>query len=94
MSQLHATLQHSNTVKTQKTVNLPSHHNEEIQAVPGVSKVTLLAKDPKGHHLQHHLHGKEDEDEIIKYLKEPQEKRRLSLTSACCPFGLQFKVCK
>lgn len=58
-----------------KIISLPSHNNEEIQAVPGVSKVTLLAKDTQGHHLQDHFHGKEDEDEIIKYLKEPKGTR-------------------
>lgn len=49
-------------------MNSPSHHYEEVQAVPCVSKVTLLAKYPQSHHLDHHLDGKECEDEIIKVL--------------------------
>lgn len=59
-----------------KAGNLPSHDNEEIQAVPGVSKVAFLAKDTQGHHFQHHLHSKEDENEVIKYLKDTEEKLR------------------
>lgn len=47
---------------------LPCHDNEEIQAVPCVPEVALLAKNAQGHHLKHHLHGKEDEDEVIKDL--------------------------
>lgn len=49
--------------------NSPGHHYEEVQAVPCVSKVTLLAKDPQGHHLDHHLNGKECEDEVIEVLQ-------------------------
>lgn len=48
---------------------LPCHDNEEIQSVPRVPKVALLAKNAQGHHLEHHLHGKEDEDEVIKNLQ-------------------------
>lgn len=47
---------------------LPCHDNEEIQAVPCVPEVALLAKNAQGHHLKHHLHGEEDEDEVIKDL--------------------------
>lgn len=57
-----------------KAGNLPSHNDKEIQTVPGVSKIAFFAKDPQGHHLQHHLHSKEDEDEVIKYLKGPLKK--------------------
>lgn len=49
-------------------IYLPCHDNEEIQAVPCVPEVALLAKNAQGHHLKHHLHGKEDEDEVIKDL--------------------------
>lgn len=53
--------------------NSPGHHYEEVQAVPCVSKVTLLAKDPQGHHLDHHLNGKECEDEVIEVLQNKAE---------------------
>lgn len=53
--------------------NSPGHHYEEVQAVPCVSKVTLLAKDPQGHHLDHHLDGKEREDEVIEVLQNKAE---------------------
>lgn len=49
--------------------HLPRHDNEEIQSVPRVSKVALLAKNAQGHHLEHHFHGKEDEDEVIEDLQ-------------------------
>lgn len=49
--------------------NSPGHHYEEVQAVPRVSKVTLLAKNPQSHHLDHHLNGKECKDEVIKVLQ-------------------------
>lgn len=48
--------------------SLPCHDNEEVQAVPCVPEVALLAENAQGHHLKHHLHGKEDEDEVIKDL--------------------------
>lgn len=51
-------------------MNSPSHHYEEVQTVPCVSKVTLLAKYPQSHHLDHHLDGKKCEDEIIKVLQK------------------------
>lgn len=47
---------------------LPCHDNEEIQTVPCVPEVALLAKNAQGHHLKHHLHGEEDEDEVVKDL--------------------------
>lgn len=49
---------------------LPSHDDEEVQPVPGVSQVTATAKDPKSHHLYHHLQCEEDVDEGIKGLQE------------------------
>lgn len=49
-------------------VNSPSQYDEEIQAVPRVSEVTLLAKNPQGYHFDHHLDGEEGEDEVIKVL--------------------------
>ena len=54
-------------------VYLPCHNNEEIQSVPCVPKVALLAKNAQGHHLEHHLHGKEDKDEVIKDLQGQEE---------------------
>lgn len=53
--------------------HLPCHDNEEIQSVPCVSKVALLAKNAQGHHLKHHFHGKEDEDEVIEDLQGRME---------------------
>lgn len=50
--------------------NSPSHHYEEVQAVPRVSEVTLLAENPQSHHLDDHLNGKESEDEVIKFLEK------------------------
>lgn len=50
--------------------NSPSHYYEEVQAVPCVSKVTLLAKNPQSHHLDHHLDGKECKDEVIEVLQK------------------------
>lgn len=55
--------------------NLPSHHYEKVQAVPRVSKVTLLAENPQSHHLDHHLNGKERKDEVIKVLQRRKRKR-------------------
>lgn len=54
---------------------LPSHDDEEVQSVPRVPKVALLAKNAQGHHLEHHLHGKEDEDEVVKDLQGRGEAR-------------------
>lgn len=56
--------------------NLPGHHYEKVQAVPRVSKVTLLAENPQSHHLDHHLNGKECKDEVIKVLQ--QRKREIT----------------
>lgn len=55
---------------------LPCHDDEEIQSVPCVPKVALLAKNAEGHHLEHHLHGKEDEDEVIKDLQGQEEGKK------------------
>lgn len=57
--------------------NSPSQHYEEIQTVPRVSKVTLLAKNPQSHHLDHHLDGKERKDEVIKVLHRHTETEML-----------------
>lgn len=46
----------------------PCHDNEEVQAVPGVTKVTLWSKNPQGYHFDDHLHSKEGEDAVIKRL--------------------------
>jgi len=53
--------------------NSPSHHYEEVQAVPRVSEVTLLAKNPQGHHLDDHLNGEEREDEVIEFLRKEKD---------------------
>lgn len=46
----------------------PGNDDEEVQAIPRVSQVALLAKDPQSNHLDDHLHGKEGKDEVIKSL--------------------------
>lgn len=53
--------------------NSPCHHYEEVQAVPRVSKVTLLTKNPQSHHLDHHLDGKECKDEVIEVLQRNED---------------------
>ena len=53
----------------------PSQNDEEVQAVPGISKVTLLPEDAQGHHLDDHLDGKERKDEVIKVLEQHQDRR-------------------
>ena len=53
----------------------PSQNDEEVQAVPGISKVTLLPEDAQGHHLDDHLDGKERKDEVIKVLEQNQDRR-------------------
>lgn len=58
------------------TTDSPGHHDEEVQAVPRVSEVTLLAKNPQSHHLDHHLHGEEGEDEVIEVLQRKEGKPR------------------
>lgn len=58
---------------------LPCHDDEEIQSVPCVPKVAFLAKNAQGHHLEHHLHGKEDEDEVIKYLQGKKARSKDSM---------------
>lgn len=55
--------------------NSPSQYYEEVQAVPCVSKVTLLAKNPQSHHLDYHLNGKECKDEVIKVLQIETDRR-------------------
>ncbi len=50
--------------------SLPCHDNEEVQAVPCVTKVTLWSKNPQGYHFDDHLHSKEGEDAVIKHLWE------------------------
>lgn len=54
--------------KKKKRFCSPSHDNEEVQPVPGVSQVTATPKDPEGHHLYDHLQCKEDVDECIEGL--------------------------
>lgn len=73
--------------------NLPGHHYEKVQAVPRVSKVTLLAENPQSHHLDHHLNGKERKDEVIKVLQRRKRKRTdfvlLSMGSHKTPSSLE-----
>lgn len=57
--------------------NSPSHHYEEVQAVPCVSKVTLLAKYPQSQHLDHHLNSEESEDEMIEVLQKKMCMKKL-----------------
>lgn len=76
----------------------PSHDDEEIQPVPGVSQVTAAAEDAESHHLHHHLQRKEDVDKSIKGLKEGQHKKvmgflyngrqGLGKEMICCGLGL------
>lgn len=58
----------------------PSHDDEEVQPVPGVSQVTATTKDPKSNHLYHHLQREEDVNECIKGLRgdkmEERERRQ------------------
>lgn len=61
------------TIVTWCAARLPGHDDEEVQAVPGVSQVTATAKDPKSHHLYHHLQSEEDVDEGIKGLRGDAE---------------------
>lgn len=67
-------------------MNSPSHHYEEVQAVPCVSKVTLLAKYPQSNHLDHHLDGKECKDEIVEVLQKKTriEKSCYHDNDTCC----------
>lgn len=55
--------------------NSPSQYYEEVQAVPRVSEVTLLAKNSQSHHLDYHLNGKECKDEVIKVLQRETDRR-------------------
>jgi hypothetical protein len=50
--------------------SIPSHDNEEVQPVPGVTQVAFLAEQSQSHHLDNHLHSKEGKDEVIKGLEE------------------------
>lgn len=59
----------------------PRHHDEEVQAIPRISKVTLLPKDPQSHHLDDHLHRKESENEVVKCLET--SKRLLQSVLLC-----------
>ena len=34
------------------------------------------AKNAQGHHLEHHLHGKEDKDEVIEDLQGQEEDKK------------------
>ena len=62
------------SANTIRDICSPSHDDEEVQPVPGVPQVTATAKDPKRHHLYHHLQRKEDVDECIEGLRG--DKRR------------------
>lgn len=52
----------------------PSQNYKEVQAVPCISKVTLLAKNPQCHHFDHHFNGKECKDEVIEVLRRDKDK--------------------
>lgn len=76
--------------------NLPGHHYEKVQAVPSVSKVTLLAENPQSHHLDHHLDGKECKDEVIKVLQQRKKKQQvlfcISILSHKCHHLLKLSL--
>lgn len=52
----------------------PCNDDEEVQPVPSVPQVAFFPKDSQGHHLHHHLHGKEGKDEVVKGLGERGER--------------------
>lgn len=70
----------ANALQPFRRFSSPSHDDEEVQPVPGVSQVTAAAEDPESHHLHHHLQRKEDVDERIEGLKRTQ---RSSLSDIC-----------
>lgn len=45
-------------------------HNEEVEPVPGVGQVRVLAVDAHRHHFYGHLHAEEDKDDVVEYLKD------------------------
>lgn len=47
---------------------VPGHDNEEVQPVPSVTQVALLAKQSQGDHLDGHLHREEGKDEVVEGL--------------------------
>lgn len=52
------------------TPGLPCNDDEEVQAVPCVSQVAFLPKNPQRNHLDDHFHGEEGKDEVIEALQK------------------------
>lgn len=45
-------------------------HDEKVQSVPRVGQVRVLAVDSHGDHLNCHFHAEEDENDVVKDLKD------------------------
>jgi len=43
--------------------------DKEVQAIPRVRQIGVLATHPHGHHLDGHFQGKEREDDVVEDLK-------------------------
>lgn len=69
--------QHSNRPDGGQIEVLHMHHvlqqagqdDKEVQAIPGVGQIRVLAAHAHGHHLDGHLQGKEGKDDVVEDLK-------------------------
>lgn len=51
----------------------PGDDYEEIEAVPGLGEVSVLAHEAHGEHLDAHLEREEGEDQVVEHLHVPLE---------------------
>lgn len=49
---------------------LPCDNNEQVQAVPGITKVGSLSEHPHGEYLNAHFDGEEGEDEVVESFQD------------------------
>lgn len=66
---------------------LPCDDDEEVQAVPRVSQVAFLPKNPQCDHLDNHFHSKEGKDEIVKALQKKGREEGCACVTACTTLG-------
>jgi len=74
------------------TRNSPGNDDEHVKPVPRLGEVSLLADDSHRRHLDQHLDGEEDEDEVVederrRSLKERGDKIPKSTADLCAKCG-------
>lgn len=48
----------------------PGQHDEEVQSIPRVGQIGVLAAHAHGHHFDGHLQGEKGKDDVIEDLFE------------------------